>query len=111
MKKVWILCIAGVLAVGLGAAAVQAAAPDTGKNLSHCTTWETNPNCTRDCPGGSAGDCLRNCDGSHGGVCTGGQCYGDGNGDGICDNAGECTGGQNYGNHHGHCGGHHGGQT
>lgn len=109
MRKFWIICAAGVLAVGLGTAAVQAAAADTGRNcLSHCAVWEADSQCIKDCRNDNTGVCPQNCDGNHDGVCTGGQNYQDSNGDGVCDNAGicpancdgshdgVCTVGQNY---------------
>lgn len=113
MKKLMILCAAGVLAVGLGAATVQAAGSNV---LKSCPANQT---CVEQTQRDWCKDCTRNQDG----VCTGGQCCGDNNNDGICDNtcpgncqgnhAGDCTGGQNYENHQGHCagGGHHGGHT
>ena len=98
MKKLMILCAAGVLAVGLGAATVQAAGSNV---LKSCPASQT---CVEQTQRDWCKDCTRNQDGICDNTCPG-NCRG--------NHAGDYTGGQNYENPQGHCagGGHHGGHT
>lgn len=81
MKKLMILCAAGVLAVGLGAATVQAAGSNV---LKSCPASQT---CVEQTQRDWCKDCTRNQDG----VCTGGQNYE--------NHQDHCAGGGHHGGH------------